>query len=303
MHKLWERSSGYSLLRFYADLCTCHCYRRIRVEGKEKLPSDGAVLLASNHCCTMMDPMVMLHAGKRATAFGARADIFRKPRINNVLRWLRMVPLARERDGKTAVTGNQQTFEEIVECLDNSVPFCLYCEGTHRPQRLIQRPLKKGVFRLAEMAKDTTNKKVYIVPVGLNYSNFFRYMENVTVKYGDPILIDDIESLTPMEKVDFLGDKLQSLVDIEEPKRRHGRLITRFLVSLISLPLFVLCAVASSPILLLTLWFLRNVKDKAWYNTVRFACSFPFFILWPFHSMFYLLLNYYDDLIIDFKKK
>lgn len=302
MHKLWENSTGYTLLRWYSDVCIWRSYSSIKVEGKDRIPTDAPVIFASNHCCTMMDPLVLLYALKRKCAFGARADIFRKPKANKALRWLRIVPLARERDGMSAVSGNQQIFDEIVECLDNQVPFCLYVEGTHRPQRILQRPVKKGVFRLAELAEEKTGKKIYIVPVGLTYGDFFRYMKPAKVRFGQPLPLDDVRDMNSRDRLEMLGDRIQDLVDQEEPVRNHGLIIPRILLGLIGLPIFAACAVASSPILILTAIFLRNVKDKAWNNTIRFACSLIFFVLWPFHSLFYILLNYYQDLIEDIKR-
>lgn len=302
MHKLWEKSTGYNLLWAYSYACIWRSYSSIKVEGRENYPKDGAVIFASNHCCTMMDPLVLLYAFRGVSAFGARADIFRKPKANKALRWLRIVPLARERDGMSAVSGNQQIFEEIVECLDHGTPFCLYVEGTHRPQREIQRPIKKGVFRLAELAEQETGKKIYIVPVGLTYGDFFRYMKPVKVRFGEPLPLDDVRDMDSRARLEMLGDRIQALVDQEVPERNHGLIVPRALLAILTLPLFAACAVLSSPILILTAIFLRKVKDKAWNNTIRFACSLIFFVLWPFHSLFYILLNYYQDLIQDIKK-
>ena len=302
MHNLWEKSTGYNLLWLYSYACVWRSYSSIKTEGRENIPSDGAVILASNHCCTMMDPLVLLYSMKREAAFGARADIFRKPKANKALRWLRIVPLARERDGLSAVSGNQQVFEEVVDCLDHDVPFCLYVEGTHRPERTLQRPIKKGVFRLAELAEEKTGKKIYIQPVGLTYEDFFRYMKAVKVRFGKPLLLDEVRDMNARDRLEMLGDRIQDLVVQDEPVRNHGMIIPRILLGLLSLPLFAACAVASSPILILTAIFLRKVKDKAWNNTVRFACSLLFFVLWPFHSLFYILLNYYQDLIEDIKR-
>ena len=302
MHKLWEKSTGYNLLWAYSYACIWRSYSSIKVEGRENYPKDGAVIFASNHCCTMMDPLVLLYAFKGASAFGARADIFRKPKANKALRWLRIVPLARERDGMSAVSGNQQIFEEIVESLDHGMPFCLYVEGTHRPQRELQRPIKKGVFRLAELAEQETAKKIYIVPVGLTYGDFFRYMKPVKVRFGEPLPLDDVRDMESRARLEMLGDRIQDLVDREVPERNHGLIIPRALLAVLTLPLFAACAVLSSPILILTAIFLRKVKDKAWNNTIRFACSLIFFVLWPFHSLFYILLNYYQDLIEDIKR-
>ena len=302
MHKLWEKSTGYNLLWAYSYACIWRSYSSIKVEGRENYPKDGAVIFASNHCCTMMDPLVLLYAFRGVSAFGARADIFRKPKANKALRWLRIVPLARERDGMSAVSGNQQIFEEIVESLDHGMPFCLYVEGTHRPQRELQRPIKKGVFRLAELAEQETGKKIYIVPVGLTYGDFFRYMKPVKVRFGEPLPLDDVRDMESRARLEMLGDRIQALVDQEVPERNHGYIIPRALLAIITLPIFAACAVLSSPILILTAIFLRKVKDKAWNNTIRFACSLIFFVLWPFHSIFFILLNYYQDLIENIKR-
>ena len=48
---------------------------------------------------------------------GARADIFRKPAASKALRFLRILPMTRERDGLRTVTGNYKTFDEIDDAL------------------------------------------------------------------------------------------------------------------------------------------------------------------------------------------
>ena len=167
MAKIWEYYRGYVRARHYTDLITRSCFRSIRIEGMEHIPAEGAVMLAPNHCATLMDPMLqlLLRPHKDPIAFGARSDIFKKPRVAKILRWLRIVPLARERNGLAEVAKNFEVFDEIIDCLDHDVPFCMYAEGTHHPERGML-PVKKGIFRIAKMASEQLGKPIYIVPIG-----------------------------------------------------------------------------------------------------------------------------------------
>ena len=168
MRKIWEYDRVYRVMKVYVNLCTRSCFRSVRLEGLERIPQDGAVILAPNHCAAMMDPMLVLLTRNTPIAFGARSDIFAKPAIARILRWLRIVPIARERNGLQEVAKNYEVFDEIVDCLDHEVPFCLYREGTHRAERGMM-PVKKGIFRIAKMALDKLGKPVRVVPVGIAY--------------------------------------------------------------------------------------------------------------------------------------
>nr|MCR5571436.1 1-acyl-sn-glycerol-3-phosphate acyltransferase [Bacteroidales bacterium] len=188
MSKIHGRHRGYKELRHYVDMCTRSCHREVRYEGLENIPEDSAVLLSPNHCAALMDAMVILATPVKGgvICFGARSDIFRKPAVARILRWLRIVPLARERNGLSEVAKNFEVFDEIIECLGSHVPFCMFSEGTHRAMRGML-PIKKGIFRLARMAIEKTGQPVYIVPAGIDYEDFYHGQHRVTVRYGKPI--------------------------------------------------------------------------------------------------------------------
>jgi len=188
MSKIHGKHRGYKELRHYVDMCTRSCHREVRYEGLENIPEDSAVLLSPNHCAALMDAMVILATPVKGgvICFGARSDIFRKPAVARILRWLRIVPLARERNGLSEVAKNFEVFDEIIECLGSHVPFCMFSEGTHRAMRGML-PIKKGIFRLARMAIEKTGQPVYIVPAGIDYEDLYQGQHRVTVRYGKPI--------------------------------------------------------------------------------------------------------------------
>ena len=123
MRKIYEKDPAYSLLKPIVDWCTRHSYRKVEVRGQENLPTDGPVILAANHCNTLMDAIVILRAHKDTTVFGARADMFNNKLIAKIMYFLRILPMVRQRDGLRNVLKNVETQDTIVEILENDVRF------------------------------------------------------------------------------------------------------------------------------------------------------------------------------------
>ena len=268
MAEIWEHDRLYAFLRPYVDWCTKLSYRYLRYRGAE-LPKDGAVILAPNHTNTLMDALVILAGRKDATAFGARADIFRKPSIAKILHFLRILPMIRERDGLEHVSENYESFDQIDRILDHGVPFCLFAEGSHRPGRTLQS-VKKGIARIA--CKSAQERQTWLVPTGINYSDFFRYRGACEVRYGEPLDInafirehaDLTEPQLLQELRGVIERQMAQTVEPEGPasEKAHPLMLLAWpLAALLNLPIWgtaeILC---------------RIVKDKAWCNSIRFLC-------------------------------
>ncbi len=307
--KIWEEYPFYRPGRFYVNTTAKTCFSSVKFEGLENVPREGAVLLTANHCATLMDPLLVLAAmSPRLTGFGSRVDLFAKPKVASILHWLRMIPFARERDGLKEVARNWEFFEEIIDCIDHDVPFCLFPEGRHRPERGML-PVKKGVFRLARLATERLpGKKVYVVPVGLDYEYFFRGYGRVVVRVGEPIetntqfaRTDVCEAQINQELCEELQHRILSLIG-RLPERSHKGLGWRIPLAVLSLPLFAVCAVGGLPIWLPHLLIMRGIKDKAWSHTVRFALHFVLPLFWIFQWPFGVLLNFYRNIFEDLRR-
>lgn len=190
MAKIYQFDPFYYMLRPYVDYCTRSSYSRTMVCGEENIPTDGAVIIAPNHTNTLLDALVVLRARRRSTVFGARADIFKK--YGKILTFLKMVPMVRVRDGLREVEKNRETNGQLVEVLENGVPFCIFSEGKHRPKRSLL-PITKGVVRLALEANESfgERKPVYIVPAGIEYGDFFRFRSSSLLQYGKAINVTE----------------------------------------------------------------------------------------------------------------
>ncbi len=282
MSKIWEKSFGYQLLRAFADPNTRASYNKAHVRGK--LPEDGAVIIAPNHTSTLMDAMVVLRTRKEPTVFGARADIFKKPGVAKFLRYIRIVPMARIRDGAQSVLRNLETFAEVDDVLEHGVPFCIFPEGRHRPMHSLL-PIGKGVARIAFAS--AAKRQTYVVPTGIEHGSFFRYRYPCTVTFGDPIdvnaFLKDHEGNTEAETFqafrDEIGKRISSLItclpDDEnyeaawqavKPVRKPQKAL-----AVLTAPLFLLAALLCLPLWVTAEVLCRRAKDHAWNNTIRFV--------------------------------
>lgn len=188
MTDIHKPNLGYDLLKLYCDWCVRRSYSMLQVQGIQNIPKDGAVILASNHCNTLLDALVVLRANPGTTVFGARADIFNNPTAAKIVTFLRILPMVRERDGIRNVVKNFDTMDKIADILNDKVAFCFFPEGTHRPKHSIL-PIRKGLTRMAMVADEKINPSLplYMVPVGLEYGDYFRYRSTGLVTFGQPI--------------------------------------------------------------------------------------------------------------------
>jgi len=306
--KIWKKNSGYDRLRRYAIWTVRTCFSSLTIEGREHIPTDGALLVAPNHCATMMDPMMVLAGFQAPIGFGARSDIFANKKTAKKLNWLKILPIARERNGRQEVAKNFEVFDEIVESLRNGLPFCLYPEGMHRPERGML-PVKKGIFRIAKQAVDQLDVPVRVLPMGLDYEYFFRGQGRAAIRFGEPIDVgayfashaDQPEAEIYRDLCTELRERDLALIG-RIPERRHDRIALRILASVLMLPVFLVCAAGSLLIWLPQAIIVSNLKDKAWTHTIRFFTHFLLPIFVPFHIFFERILRYWAELFEDLKK-
>ena len=218
--KIQDRNLGYSILKPYVDFLIKCSYNKILRVGKEKLPKDGAIILAPNHTNTLMDALVVLSSDKSRKVFVARADIFRIPILQKIFTFLKIMPIMRMRDGFRAVKQNQEIIDKAVDVLKDRVPFCIFPEGTHQA-KYSMLPISKGIFKIAfQTHEELSDTPLYIVPVGIRYGDFFRFRSSVRLEFGEPINVGEYiaehaeqtqsEQMNGMK--DMLTERLRSVI-------------------------------------------------------------------------------------------
>lgn len=313
----WENSFGYVISRRYTDLCTRTGFSTIKVIGRDRIPAEGAVLLASNHCASLMDPLLDLLLRRWSPiAFGARSDVFSSPAVSKILRWLKILPIARQRNGLQEVAKNFEVFDEAIDCIGHGTPFCLYVEGMHRAARGML-PVKKGIFRVAKMAVERLEGPVWVVPVGVDYEYLFLEGGKAVVTVGEPV---EMRSYFAAHSEECEADVYRGLCELFQTRMEAliGHLIPqsevrtcvlspahvalKCLLGVLLLPFAVALAAATAIYWIPALLILRKMKDKAWTHTVFFAVRFLLPVLWLFIWPAGVLNAFYYELIKEIKK-
>lgn len=298
MGKIQDKDGLYLFLRPYVDWMFRRSYRSFRYIGKENIPADGAVIYAPNHANALCDAMCVLGIDRQQKVFVARADIFRDPKKAKILNWLKIMPISRVRDGLEEVRHNDETINKAVETLQDGVPFCILPEGTHRPKHSLL-PLSKGIFRIALQANERfgEQKPIYIVPVGIEYGDYFHLWDSVTVTIGAPINVTEFakahseleypqimmalrEELTlrMRELILWVPDDEhyeENIAKILPPKKRLPRWIA-YPLAVLLFPLFVLSALMTIPLWAMWFFIRHKVQDPAFHNSVQFVWQLVF---------------------------
>ena len=298
MSKIQDKDRLYLFLRPYVDWLFRRSYREFHYIGKENIPTDGAIIFAPNHTNALCDAMCILGIDRRQKVFVARADIFKDPKRARILTWLKIMPINRVRDGLDEVRHNDETINKAVDTLRDGVPFCILPEGTHRPMHSLL-PLNKGIFRIALQANETfgAEKPIYIVPVGLEYGDYYHLWNSVTVNIGKPINVTDFcrqhAELTYPQLMMALREELtlrmrelilwvpddehyeENIAKLLPPKKRLPRWVA-YPLAIILFPLFVVSLLMTIPLWGMWLIIQKKVKDPAFHNSVQYVWQLIF---------------------------
>ncbi len=110
-------SVGYWLFKEYVQFADWLIHKKIIVTGKEKIPKNKPIVFAPNHQNALSDPMAILLHTRFQPVWLARADIFKTKTITAILRFLKIMPVYRLRDGKENLAKNDETFADSIKVL------------------------------------------------------------------------------------------------------------------------------------------------------------------------------------------
>ena len=190
MRKIYELPFSYRITRKYVFYTFREYFDEITITGKENIPENAAVIFAPNHLNALMDALAMslIFPYNKSTTYLARADVFRKKAMAKFLNFVKIMPAFRIKDGFENLGKNAEIFETCKEILKQKQNLCIMPEGNQEIERNV-RSLVKGLFRVAFSAQEETENEIFIVPVGLDYDDLFRFGENLIVNIGKPISV------------------------------------------------------------------------------------------------------------------
>ena len=116
----------------------------------------------------------------------------REKLLQQSLYFLKILPVYRIRDGFSSLKGNDEIFLKTIDVLKNKNGLVILPEGDHAGFRRL-RQLKKGICRVAFQSDEATGftLNIKIIPVALEFSNYSRFRQVLTVAYGKPIEVSE----------------------------------------------------------------------------------------------------------------
>ena len=166
-------------------------HKRIVINGRENIPVGKPIIFAANHQNALMDPLALSCTNPLQTLWLARADIFKNKLARPALKFMKMLPIYRIRDGKENLSNNEEVFNQVTQVLENRQSIALFPEAAHsgKRQMLVHRKAIPRIALEAEAKNDFT-LELQIVPVGIYYDHYWNFNRTLVVQYGKPIGID-----------------------------------------------------------------------------------------------------------------
>ena len=186
----------YHALRAAAGVALRWYYADVVVQGAERIPRDGPLIVASNHPNALVDALIVTTVLQRRVLLTAKATLFEHPLLSALLRAVGVVPLRRAQDewaarhsGVVSVERNTESFRRVTSTLREGHAVLVFPEGISHDAPALA-PLKTGAARMALAATEAGVRGVRVLPVGLIFERKEQPRSRVLVRVGPPIDMD-----------------------------------------------------------------------------------------------------------------
>lgn len=185
----------YHVLRAAAIVALRWYYADIVVQGGERVPDSGPLLLVCNHPNALVDALLVGTVARRRIRLTAKATLFGNPLLAALLRAIGVVPLRRAADERQAardgapVARNADAFAMVRRVLQDGGAVLVFPEGISHDAPALA-PIRTGAARMAFDAADAGVRQLQVVAVGLVFEAKERPRSRVLVRIGEPLSID-----------------------------------------------------------------------------------------------------------------
>ncbi|TDB68848.1 1-acyl-sn-glycerol-3-phosphate acyltransferase [Arundinibacter roseus] len=179
----------YYFSRFLVRLALPLYVTKLCVRNKSAVPSQGPILLASNHSGSFFDAVIIGGVLSQPIHTLTRGDVFRKPKIARLLRGIKLIPVFRGTEGRENLKNIDTTLDECFSIMRNQGTVVIFSEGVCVNEWKL-RPLGKGTARMAYQAwfgNDPALHNLPVVPTGVTYEHFRGANKRVVLDFRPPI--------------------------------------------------------------------------------------------------------------------
>ncbi|WP_426661711.1 MFS transporter [Rhodanobacter aciditrophus] len=130
------------ILRFITWLLTRTLYR-VRADGLQRVPEEGAALLVCNHV-SYVDPLLLMANLRRPARFVMYYRIFNVPLLKSLFRMAKAIPIAGQKEDPAVL---QQAYDAIDAALADGELVCIFPEGALTRDGAVA-PFRPGVEKI-----------------------------------------------------------------------------------------------------------------------------------------------------------
>lgn len=160
-------------------------FRRVDVQGIERVPARGPVLLVANHSNAFVDGLLVLTRLPRPVSLTAKSTLRRNPLLRPLISAMRVVELHRAGDEGADTSRNVDALAECRRRLAAGGAVCIFPEGISHSDAGM-RPFKTGAARVAlDFLAENPGAPLAIVPVGIHYDAKERFRSAVGMVFGE----------------------------------------------------------------------------------------------------------------------
>jgi 1-acyl-sn-glycerol-3-phosphate acyltransferase len=175
---------------------------RLEASGLERLPPEGGFVLAANHTSSLDPwPLGLPLWPERQLFFMGKVELF-NPVLGPLLRAGGAFPVRRGE-------GDIEAIETAVRICKEGGIVAMFPEGTRQVKGLRKkfehRP-RTGSARIALAAR------VPLVPAAIKGTDRLSRLARLKVAYGDPVPVDDLETMSPREAQQEATDRLMERI-------------------------------------------------------------------------------------------
>jgi 1-acyl-sn-glycerol-3-phosphate acyltransferase len=186
----------YEILRGTAAIALRWYYADVAVQGRERVPRDGPVLILANHPNALIDPLLVGTTVDRRVLLTAKATLFEQPALGLLLRAVGVVPLRRAKDERRdgvvlppTPERNAYAFQLVTRALRSRQVVLVFPEGISHDDATLA-PLKSGAARMALQAHSEGVADIRLLPMGLVFEEKERPDSRVLVRIGEALDLD-----------------------------------------------------------------------------------------------------------------
>ncbi len=194
--------------RFCRMLCVVasRVLYRLRIEGRENVPSSGGLLIVSNHQSHLDPVFVGVGVGRRNMASIARAGLFKNPLLRLLLRGLGSISLKQDE-------GDAGAIRTAITELKKGRAMLIFPEGSRSPDGNVHE-FKRGTWLLLSRSGCTVlpaavEGAFYAWPRTRSVPHLFGH--RCAVAFGEPIPFDDLKRLGPDAGLEMLATRVNDL--------------------------------------------------------------------------------------------